>query len=386
MSKMVPKGRITYFAPAERIPRERVMEQSRFLKKLRDLQQIFDTLSHITLVLNKQRQVVFANQAFLDLLGLEGFDSVLGARLGEILHCIHADETAGGCGTAETCGTCGAVKAIIESLKGRKFSEECRIAIKQGNNIECLDFKVSGTPLRMEGDDFTIISLADISHEKRRRALERIFFHDIINTADSLCSIVELMGYMEEPEKIKELVRDMGRVTRILMEQILEQRDLASAENNELAVKKMPVQSGEVLKELVAQFNNHQLSWGRRQRIHEDSENIVFVTDSLLLKRVLGNMIKNALEATQPGDTVTLGVNKKEDQVHFWVHNPTVISREIQLQIFKRSFSTKGQGRGLGTYSMKLLTERYLKGTVSFTVTKEQGTTFYASYPLYLMD
>lgn len=34
----------------------------------------------------------------------------------------------------------------------------------------------------------------------------------------------------------------------------------------------------------------------------------------------------------------------------------------VQLQIFNRSFSTKGKGRGTGTYSMKLLTKRYLKG------------------------
>jgi sensor histidine kinase regulating citrate/malate metabolism len=56
--------------------------------------------------------------------------------------------------------------------------------------------------------------------------------------------------------------------------------------------------------------------------------------------------------------------------------------RSVQLQVFNRSFSTKGAGRGLGTYSMKLLTERFLGGRVWFTSTREAGTTFYASYPL----
>ena len=36
---------------------------------------------------------------------------------------------------------------------------------------------------------------------------------------------------------------------------------------------------------------------------------------------------------------------------------------EVKAQIFERSFSTKGRGRGIGTYSIKLLTERYLEGT-----------------------
>ena len=50
--------------------------------------------------------------------------------------------------------------------------------------------------------------------------------------------------------------------------------------------------------------------------------------------------------------------------------------RSAQLQIFQRSFSSKGDGRGLGTYSVKLLTERYLGGSVAFDSTLEQGTTF----------
>jgi sensor histidine kinase regulating citrate/malate metabolism len=54
----------------------------------------------------------------------------------------------------------------------------------------------------------------------------------------------------------------------------------------------------------------------------------------------------------------------------------------VQLQLFQRSFSTKAADRGLGTYSMKLLSERYLKGQVWFTTSLEQGTTFIGRYPL----
>ena len=49
---------------------------------------------------------------------------------------------------------------------------------------------------------------------------------------------------------------------------------------------------------------------------------------------------------------------------------------DIQLQIFQRSFSTKGLTRGLGTYSVKLLTENYLKGKVSFMSNALEGTVF----------
>ena len=57
-------------------------------------------------------------------------------------------------------------------------------------------------------------------------------------------------------------------------------------------------------------------------------------------------------------------------------------SRQVQLQIFSRSFSTKGPDRGLGTYRMCLLSERYLYGRVWFESKPNQDATSYAQFPL----
>ena len=54
---------------------------------------------------------------------------------------------------------------------------------------------------------------------------------------------------------------------------------------------------------------------------------------------------------------------------------------DAQLQVFQRSFSTKGDGRGLGTYGSRLLTERYLGGEIGFESTESTGTTFRVSLP-----
>jgi len=64
-----------------------------------------------------------------------------------------------------------------------------------------------------------------------------------------------------------------------------------------------------------------------------------------------------------------------------WVRNPTVMPRDVQLQVFQRSFTTKGSGRGLGTYSMKLLADRFLNGKVSFTSVAGIGTEFRITIP-----
>ena len=91
---------------------------------------------------------------------------------------------------------------------------------------------------------------------------------------------------------------------------------------------------------------------------------------------MLINLVKNALEATPENGTVILGVENLHKMIRFRVKNEGVIPRDIQLQLFQRSFTTRGIGRGLGTYSIKLLTENYLKGYVSFISNEAEGTIF----------
>ena len=100
----------------------------------------------------------------------------------------------------------------------------------------------------------------------------------------------------------------------------------------------------------------------------------------------IGTQDASALDArftdSDKGQTVTVDCLDQGQEVVFAVHNPAVIPEEVQLQIFQRSFSTKGQpGRGVGTYSMKLLGEQYLGGKVNFVSRPPQGTTFTLALP-----
>jgi two-component system, cell cycle sensor histidine kinase and response regulator CckA len=99
-----------------------------------------------------------------------------------------------------------------------------------------------------------------------------------------------------------------------------------------------------------------------------------FLTDRALLLRVLINMIKNAFEATAAGGTVRVWFELREAGPVFAVENSGVIPEEVRPHIFERSYSTKAaKGRGVGTYSMKLFGEHYLKGAVGYA--SEEGVT-----------
>jgi len=96
----------------------------------------------------------------------------------------------------------------------------------------------------------------------------------------------------------------------------------------------------------------------------------------VLLGRILGNMVKNALEAVPEGAAVTLDGGRTAGSVWFSVQNPGVIPPEHLPRVFRRSFSTKGPGRGVGTWSMRILAESYLRGRVTVASDAARGTVF----------
>ncbi|MBZ5551275.1 MAG: HAMP domain-containing histidine kinase [Acidobacteriia bacterium] len=367
------------FAPAERATPEKLLDQVHQFSRESMVRTFLDHVFDMVVVLNKERQIVLANQSLLSFLNLQKSDSIIGLRHGEAFHCGHAYEGEGGCGTTESCSTCGAVRAILASQEGRFSVEECRIVRIGG--IEALDLRVFASPLRMKGEPFTVFTLMDISHEKRRRVLERIFFHDLLNTASGLRGFIELLKE-SDPEEARRFSESLDALSSSMIEEITAQRDLSAAENDELRLNLDRVTSMQLLNETLELYMNHEVARGRHLRIDSKAVNTEFESDPVLLRRIVGNMAKNALEASAQNETVTLGCDAMDHAIEFWVHNPQCIPRDIQLQIFQRSFSTKGSSRGLGTYSMKLLCERYLGGKVSFTSTLGEGTTFRACIPV----
>jgi signal transduction histidine kinase len=371
----------TRHAPAERDDDAAIRSQHQAFLDYRCTRMI-DALPTLVLILNEHRQAVFANAAFLNLMSLTDMNPLLGRRPGEILRCVR---TLGGencgCGTTEFCRTCGAVKSILAGLAGKRDVQECRMTRLAGGRMEALDLLVSSTPFELGGRTYVVFAVRDISHEKRRNALEHIFFHDILNTAGGLREISALIAD-EAPAGVESLAEVARDTSARLVEGILVQRDLALAESNELAPQIGSVSAVEALNFVWRVFAPQKIAQGRTIVLDPATADVQLATDAKLLHRVLGNLVKNALEAVEPGRTVTLGCEAKDGRAVLWVHNPGLMPREVQLQIFSRSFSTKAASRGLGTYSVKLLTERYLKGEAGFTSDAASGTRFFVDLPL----
>lgn len=342
------------------------------------LRDLLEVLPGPVAVLNEFRQIVAANGRLLSTLGLEDRSELFGRRPGEALNCVAVPESPSGCGTSEKCVYCGLVNTVVESLRtGSAASGECRIRSRDGDAME---WEVTATPTVVGADHLVYVGLRDIAGQKRRELLERTFFHDVLNTAGGIRGLLSVVDEQADDGEWTEMRGSLVTLADDLIEEILGHRELSTAEAGNLEVRVSRFDLAGLLHRLRSLYGGHQVARGR-QIVMDPPASRTIQTDVTLLRRVLGNMLKNALEATPVGESVHVDAAIGGEDLTVEVRNPGVMSAEVREQVFQRSFSTKGPGRGIGTYSIKLLGERYLGGTVSFSSDEGSGTRFRIRLP-----
>lgn len=375
----------TLHAPGERCNYETLKKQMDYFNELPFLKQGLDATNSMILILNTCRQAVLANKAFLTKVNMRESSELAGKRLGEIIRCIHACDAINGCGTAEACKYCNGVNTVLQTMETNEESSGDFLNINTMKGYErSVNLSIHVAPLQVKGETFFVVSIADNTDSVRERILERTFFHDIINTAGALKGIVGLLKD-DVPELIKPEVEFVEETFKSLVEEIQNQKNMIDAENKQLVLEITSMETTDILKSVSKLYEGHDVAVNKTIILDSPCVKKNIHTDHRLLRRILGNMIKNALEASDEGGVVTLGCSMDDDKdewITFWVHNDKYMDVRVQNLVFHRSFSTKGDGRGLGTYSMKLFGEIFLKGKVGFFTNKDKGTKFYIKLPL----
>ncbi len=349
---------------------------------LETIQQIINSYPHISVVLNQHRQIVLSNQQLVKVAGLEKLEEAFGEQTGDIMHCIHSTEN-NGCGLSNSCRYCSIINSIKESqAKEAPVTRECRITTTRNGRLVFHDFRVHCTPLYIFDEPHTLMSLFDISIEKRNQVLENVFFHDILNRLGGLTGLVQILKSENRQPELDEYIDVLDTIGELVVEDIQIQRFLKAAENANLIVNIREHSAFDIVDSVRKQIAFNPVLKNRRLEVCITCPDFRLKTDSALLKRILLNMAKNAAEASPEKSEIKFSCSIKEGNAIFSVNNAGTIPEDIRLQIFQRSFSTKGTGRGLGTYSMKLFGENYLHGRVFFRTNEKQGTTFSIELPL----
>ena len=374
----------TDFLPAQRLTREQVLDQAKRLVESPALIAMLDTAPGMVALLNLERQIVFCNDACAKAGRLARKEEALGMRPGELLGCINAADSPGGCGTSELCRYCGLAAVLVTGQQGRANSGECLLQCRGENRDISAEYAVEVRPLPQLGSGWQCYSLRDISGEKRREALERTFFHDILNRASAVQGVSGVLADDDiSCEERAEFIGMLSDSSRALVDEIRSHRMLLAAERGELTVERGACDSLQALQEAAAACRPFGIAENKTIAILPRAQSILIQTDAALLGRILINLFKNALEASQPGMTVTANcVACPAERIRFTVHNVAAMPDHVRAHVFQRSFTTKGSGRGLGTYSIKLLTENYLAGRAGFESGHDHGTTFSVEFAI----
>ncbi len=358
-----------------RDPAEVVRKQADDLLVGYDFTMILRDLPNIIIILNRNRQIVYMNKTFSRILKRDEETGSPGMRPGECILCIHAVNAEYGCGSTDFCKVCGFANAITRSEKGDVSAGECNITLDKG---ETMSLSVYTRPFRHNGQDYIFAYLQDISDQKTRELLENIFLHDINNSISVLNGLSELFDDLP-PGEVRSMINELSNR---LTDEIQSYRLINDAENHTLSVKVSKVS----IDDLISGVINTLLATSkmRNRKIKYEKSGVEIYTDETLLRRVLINAVKNALEASDDTQEVVVSTGPAADDplsAEINVKSIPLIPDDIQLQLFQRSFSTKGAGRGWGTYSIRLLTESYLRGRVSFRSDRETGTVFTIAIP-----
>jgi signal transduction histidine kinase len=105
-------------------------------------------------------------------------------------------------------------------------------------------------------------------------------------------------------------------------------------------------------------------------------------TDPTLIKRILTNLINNAIQAMPNGGILELTAYKKDSKAVIAVSDTGKgIPEEIKPKLFTPLVTTKAKGQGLGLAVVKRLVEA-LNGSITFESQEGKGTTFTIQLPL----
>jgi len=337
-------------------------------------------LPYYALLLDNNLKIVESNARYLNDAESINTTELLGKGQGDVLQCENAGGV--GCGNSLTCRYCDINNTISECKRNNSsVSKVCKLISNKDNFIKAHEFIARCSPILIADTRFFLLTLVDITAESRKQSLEKIFFHDVLNMINGLSGLLQCMNEDISKSEWKEYYEMLTNITSRLSETIVTQRDLVYAENKELRVNMKWISAREIIDSVMA---NSLFKSNNEAQVILNVENYDFFiyTDPVLLMRVLVNMLKNALEAKNKNPVITLGCSNTQNHATFFVHNHAYISHSHAKNVFQPMRSTKDHNRGLGTYSIRLIGEYYLKGKVFFESYPDKGTTFSIELPV----
>jgi len=222
--------------------------------------------------------------------------------------------------------------------------------------------------------------MADASHELRTPLM-------LINTAAGVTLRKNDRPKDEYHETIKVMDKEAQRLAQIVKDMFV----LSRADAEQYPLQKRMLYLNDLFEEVARTGALLAVEKGVRLVVTKPSE-ATFYGDEDLLRRMLLNLVDNAIQHTPAGGLVQLNLERKADNYVFSVSDTgSGIPADAQAHIFERFYrvdkararaeAVNGSGAGLGL-SIALWIAQVHGGSLSLAHSDSQGTTFVAQLPL----
>lgn len=235
--------------------------------------------------------------------------------------------------------------------------------------------------------------VTDISKQKElerlREDVERITRHDIKSPLVSLVLGVRMLRKEENITPFQaELLHEMEKSGSRMLNMINLSLDLYKMETGTYALDPQPLDLLAVLRktarDALESERHKQLSlrFECEGRAVGEEDRFLVLGEELLCYSMFANLLNNAAQASPPGATVDIFVERKAAYASVCIHNQGAVPPDVRPLFFEK-YATSGKryGTGLGTYSARLIALT-LGGEISYSTSEEEGTTLRVLVPL----
>ena len=223
------------------------------------------------------------------------------------------------------------------------------------------------------------VKLATSEREQAWREMAKQVAHEIKNPLTPMRLTIQSFQRKFDPED-EEIHQKIDEYSKTLIQQIDTMSAIAEAFSN---FAKMPAQKNETLNivEVIRMaldiFNENYIDF------NTEKEEIIANFDRTQLIRVVTNLVKNAIQASESNlkPAIKVTVSDSDNTVKIIVSDNGIgIKPENKAKIFEPKFTTKTSGMGLGLGMVKNIVETY-NGSITFTSEENKGTIFTISLP-----
>ncbi len=278
-------------------------------------------------------------------------------------------------------------------LTGKPISDKLLYIRKNGKPIPV---SVTVSPILVKGKPLGAIEVfRDITLEQEVDRMKSEFIslasHQLRTPLSAIKTYTHMLyeGYMGDlNESQKNSLNTVINASNRMNELISTLLNITRMESGTIAITPKPVRldvlADDVGKELALMAATKGIKLTVRRR---PKEGLTVVTDSLIVKEVMSNLVSNAIKYTPEKGTVDIYVREQKDDAVVEVRDSGWgIPKFSQDQIFSKFFRAHNivkretTGTGLGLYLVRGLIDA-LGGTVWFKSQEGKGTSFYFSLP-----